>query len=143
MEVSMLRRIIVSGLAAAAVFAGVATASAGVVAKVDLNDQEMQVYVDGKLRHTWPVATGRRGFETPTGNFRPQRLEREWYSTKYDDAPMPNAVFFNGGYAVHGSGGRKGRPASHGCVRLDHGNAKAFYNLVAQHRGNTRIVISD
>lgn len=140
----MLRKLIVAGCVAGAVVSAMAaSASAGVLAKVDLNDQEMQVYVDGHLRYTWPVATGRRGYETPTGHFRAQRLEREWYSTKYDDAPMPNAVFFNGGYAVHGSGGRKGRPASHGCVRLDHGNARAFYNLVAQHRGSTRIVITD
>lgn len=141
----MLRKFSAAVCIAATVLVGtVASAVAKVVARIDLNDQEMQVYVDGRLRHTWPVATGRQGYETPTGSYSAKRLEREWYSTKYDDAPMPNAVFFNGGYAVHGSGGRKGRPASHGCVRLDYGNARAFFNLVASHgTGNTRIVVSD
>lgn len=131
-------------LSAMALLGVAGAASAGIVAKVDLNDQEMEVWVDGQHRYTWPVATGRAGYETPTGRYRPQRLEREWYSKKYDDAPMPHAVFFNGGYAIHGSGGRKGRPASHGCVRLDHGNAAKFFQLVSAHgSGSTRIVIAD
>lgn len=131
-------------LAAVASLTLVGQASASVLAKVDLAGQEMEVWVDGEHRFTWPVATGRRGYETPTGSYRAKRLEREWYSTKYDDAPMPHSVFFNGGYAIHGAGGRKGRPASHGCVRLDYGNAATFYRLVASHgAGSTRIVIED
>ena len=119
-------------------------ARAGIVAKVDLGDQQMQVFVDGKLRHSWSIASGRRGFETPTGSYRPQRLEREWYSKQYDDAPMPYSVFFSGGYAIHGGYGRMGRPASHGCIRLNTGNAATLYNLIASHgAGQTRIVITD
>ena len=58
-----------------------------------------------------------------------------WYSKKYDNAPMPNAVFINGGVAVHGTyrTGALGRPASHGCIRLAPANAKTFYNLVHRH----------
>jgi lipoprotein-anchoring transpeptidase ErfK/SrfK len=117
-------------------------AAAGIVAKVDLSEQQMNVYVDGKLRHSWSIASGRSGFETPTGNFRPQRLERDWYSRQYDDAPMPYSVFFKAGYAIHGGYGRMGRPASHGCIRLNTGNAATFFKLVDQHgAGSTRIVI--
>ena len=45
---------------------------------------------------------------------------------------MPWAVFFNGGYAIHGTTEIRalGRPASHGCVRLHPDNAKAFFSLV-------------
>ncbi|MEQ1647353.1 MAG: L,D-transpeptidase [Hyphomicrobiaceae bacterium] len=119
-------------------------ANAAILAKIDLNDQEMQVFVDGKLRHTWSIASGRRGYETPTGSYRPQRLEREWYSRQYDDAPMPYSVFFSGGYAIHGGYGRMGRPASHGCVRLNTTNAARFYALVAEHGPrHTRIVIDE
>ena len=115
---------------------------AGVVAKVDLGEQEMQVYVDGKLRHSWPIASGRSGHETPTGNYRPQRLERDWYSRQYDDAPMPYSVFFSGGYAIHGGYSRLGRPASHGCIRLNTSNAATFFKLVSSYgSGSTRIVI--
>ena len=122
--------------------AAMTPAAASIVAKVDLGDQSMHVYVDGKLKHSWTISSGRRGYETPTGSYRPQRLEKEWYSRKYDDAPMPNAVFFNGGYAIHGSSGRVGGPASHGCIRLSTGNAARFYDLVSS-RGaaQTKIVI--
>jgi lipoprotein-anchoring transpeptidase ErfK/SrfK len=78
------------------------------------------------------VSTARGGYVTPTGNFRPTRLERVWFSRKYDNSPMPNSVFFKGGYAIHGTQYVKslGRPASHGCVRLHPDNARTLYNLV-------------
>ena len=121
---------------------GSGTAAAGLVAKVDLGDQRMQVFVDGKLRHSWSISSGRRGYDTPTGAYRPKRLERTWYSRQYDDAPMPYAVFFNAGYAIHGGHARVGGRASHGCVRLTTGNAATFYNLVSAHGADqTRIVI--
>ena len=128
--------------AIAATIALAAPATAGVVAKVDLGGQEMNVYVDGKLRHSWSIASGRRGYDTPTGSYRPQRLEREWYSRQYDDAPMPYSVFFSGGYAIHGGYGRMGRPASHGCIRLQTANAATLFKLISSHgAGSTRIVI--
>ncbi len=119
-------------------------ASAKLRVAVDTDSQTMQVYVGGKLRHEWRVSTGRRGYETPSGNFRPQRLEKEWYSRKYDDAPMPHSVFFHGGYAVHATPHvkRLGRPASHGCIRLHPDNAEDFFELVkAFGPQNTEIVI--
>jgi lipoprotein-anchoring transpeptidase ErfK/SrfK len=105
----------------------------------------MQVYVDGELRHVWPVSTGRGAYGTPGGTFRPQRLERRWYSTKYRGASMHNAIFFHKGYAIHATTevGRLGRPASHGCVRLHPGHAAALYSIVQQHGpGGTRITIT-
>ena len=47
---------------------------------------------------------------------------------------MPYAVFFRGGYAIHGTTavGALGRPASHGCIRLSPENAKLLYQLVQQ-----------
>ena len=102
---------------------------AQVVARIDLSDQKMHIYVGEKLAHVFPVSTG------------PQRLRHagrplsgrvdapKWRSRKYQMAPMPWSVFFHGGYAVHGTTDlrRLGRPASHGCVRLDPKNAKIFY----------------
>lgn len=136
-----------AGLVCLALFGALAVASpasATVVAKVDLAEQQMEVYVDGKLRHSWPISSGRRGYETPTGSYRPQRLEKEWYSRQYDDAPMPYSVFFRGGYAIHGGHRRVGGPASHGCIRLTTGNAATFYKLVSSRSSSkTRIVIED
>jgi lipoprotein-anchoring transpeptidase ErfK/SrfK len=121
-------------------------ASAGtVVAQISLSSQRMVVKVNGKPAYNWAVSTARRGYRTPVGSYRPKRLERMWYSTIYDNAPMPYSIFFLGGYAVHGTNatGRLGRPASHGCVRLATGNAARLYSLVRQHgMGNTRIVVT-
>jgi len=117
-------------------------ATAGILARIDLGEQQMQVFVDGKLRYTWPISSGRRGYETPTGSFRPKRLEREWYSTKYDYSAMPYSVFFKGGYAIHGGYRRVGGPASHGCIRLTTGNARTLFELIeARGPRSTRIVI--
>lgn len=121
-------------------------AKANVQVEVDVGSQTMEVYVNGHLRHRWRVSTGRDGYETPGGEYRAQRIEEEWYSKQYDDAPMPHAVFFNGGYAIHGTYDvkRLGRPASHGCVRLSPGNAARLFNLVEEQGLNhTRISIND
>lgn len=121
------------------------SAGTGLVATINLSQQSMTVTVDGAPVHTWPISSGAPGrYQTPTGTFRPQWTAKMHYSTKYDDAPMPNSVFFNGGIAVHGtqSIGRLGTPASHGCVRLAPANALAFYNLVHRHGlQSTRIIV--
>ena len=119
--------------------------AASVVAKIDLSSQRMYVTVNGVTKYSWAVSTARAGYRTPTGSFRPQRLERMWYSSKYENSPMPHSVFFYGGYAVHGTGaiGSLGRPASHGCVRLHPSNAAKLYSLIQQNgMGNARIVVT-
>lgn len=118
-------------------------AVARVSVQVDLSQQRMNVYVRGTLRHTWPVSTGRRRYRTPTGVFRPRRLERSWYSRKYNNSPMPHSIFFYGGYAIHGTDyvRQLGRPASHGCVRLSRRNAARLFRLVRQY-GPRRVRIA-
>lgn len=131
-------------LALALIVSGVAPASAGILARIDLSSQTMRVYEDGHLAYSWPVSTARKGYRTPVGSFRPTRLHRIWYSRKYDNAPMPYSIFFHGGYAIHGTDAVRslGRPASHGCVRLHPSNARRLYQLVKAHGSeNTRIII--
>lgn len=123
----------------------VPASAAAVIAQVDLSSQRMTVMVNGRTQYTWKVSTGKWGYGTPSGTYRPQRLERSWYSRKYDMAPMPYAIFFHGGYAIHGttSIGRLGRRASHGCIRLHPSNASRLFTLVKQYgMGNTRVVIT-
>jgi lipoprotein-anchoring transpeptidase ErfK/SrfK len=113
-------------------------------AHIDLSSQTMTVREGGHVIHTWKVSTGRSGYLTPPGSFRPKWVSRMHYSRKYDLSPMPHSVFFNGGIAVHGTyaTGMLGRPASHGCVRLARGNAATFYRLVGRHGlARTRIVV--
>jgi lipoprotein-anchoring transpeptidase ErfK/SrfK len=114
------------------------------VARIDVPSQTMQVIRYGRVLYTWRVSTARRGYVTPAGSWRPKRMHRMWYSRKYDMSPMPYAVFYNGGYAVHGTNAvsRLGTPASHGCVRLDTNNASKCFALVQQGGpGTTRIVV--
>jgi lipoprotein-anchoring transpeptidase ErfK/SrfK len=120
-------------------------ASASVIARVSLSSQRMTVYVDGVARYFWSVSTARIGYRTPIGNFRAQRMETMWHSTIYDNAPMPHAIFFDGGYAVHGTNDvwRLGSPASHGCIRLSPWNASVLFGLVRQHgMGASQIIVS-
>ena len=113
---------------------------------VDISNQTMTVDVDGWTYAHWKVSTARDGYYTPRGSWRPFMLKRMHYSKKYDNAPMPNSIFFLGGYAIHGTGYVKslGRPASHGCVRLAPGNAAKLYDLIKKHGlGSARITIVD
>lgn len=120
-----------------------------IVATVSLSDQKMYVAVidnRGQTRnYVWDVSTGASGFETPTGKFTPTWLSRDHKSKQYDDAPMPFAVFFNEGIAVHGTQATSqlGKPASHGCVRLAEENAARFFDLVQTYgKFSTRIVVT-
>jgi lipoprotein-anchoring transpeptidase ErfK/SrfK len=122
------------------------SAHAGVLlARVDIPSQTMTVSENGVTKYQWKVSTARPGYVTPTGDYTAKWLSRDHHSKKYDNAPMPFAVFFNGGYAVHGTNEvrRLGTPASHGCVRLQTANAATFFSLASQvGLENTRIVIS-
>jgi len=120
------------------------SASAAIVVEIDRAVQRMAVSVDGAPRYNWRVSTARHGYITPPGTYHPEMLARHWFSRKYYNSPMPHSIFFYGGFAIHGSYeiSRLGRPASHGCVRLDPGNAAILFGLV-QHEGMgaTTIVI--
>jgi hypothetical protein len=135
----------VAGFVAALV--GVApVAAAEVLVLVNKTTQRMTVSVDGAERYSWPVSTGLADYATPTGSFTPSRLAKEHFSREWDNAPMPNSIFFtDAGHAIHGSLAvrRLGTPASHGCVRLAPRNAETLFNLVmAEGLGNTRIEVT-
>lgn len=121
-------------------------AQADLLVSISKSQQRLSVSVDGAEAYRWPVSTGRRGYTTPSGTYRPTRLERHWYSRKYDWAPMPWSVFFHRGYAVHGTteAANLGRPASHGCVRLRPDNASILYSMVRRHGARrTKVVVMD
>ncbi|RUM99638.1 L,D-transpeptidase [Pseudaminobacter arsenicus] len=124
----------------------VPTWAASLVANVNISTQTMTVMKHGRIIHQWRVSTARKGYVTPRGSWRPTRMHKMWYSRKYDMSPMPYSVFYHGGYAIHGTSAvkRLGKPASHGCVRLDTANAKRFYSLVKEiGPKNTRIIVSN
>lgn len=119
--------------------------SAEIVVSIDKSSQSMVILVDGVEQHKWVVSTGVGG-GPHVGSYRPGRMERKWFSRKYNMAPMPYSIFFDGNYAIHGTTkiSQLGRRASKGCVRLHPANAAILFDLVrSQGVGNTTIVISN
>jgi lipoprotein-anchoring transpeptidase ErfK/SrfK len=121
-------------------------AGSQILINIDKPRQEMTVFVDGIEQYTWPVSTGGPGYATPSGNFTASSMNEIWYSKQWDNAPMPNSIFFTKeGHAIHGSYETKklGRAVSHGCVRLAPENAKTLYALVEEQGvENTKVVLS-
>jgi lipoprotein-anchoring transpeptidase ErfK/SrfK len=142
-----LQRLSWSGAIAVAIVlasSGLSRASASVLVYIDKSSQRMDVVVDGVRRFRWPISTGRGGYGTPSGVYHPQMLARTWFSRRYYNSPMPYAIFFHRGYAIHGTYelSRLGGPASHGCVRLHPQNAAILFSLVREEGPrNTRIVV--
>ena len=135
--------------ASAVTMAPVIAVKPAIQVTVSLSQQRMYltVFDASGLRRTfiWTVSTGKAGFETPTGVWNPYWLSIDHKSQTYDNAPMPFAVFFSGGYAVHATEfvRRLGEPASHGCIRLAPENAALFFKLVeAYGKQNTTIVVT-
>ena len=109
------------------------------VAAVDAGDADGLTHArNGLALAGWWRDLADAGYVTPTGTFSPQRLAPVYYSKKYDNAPMPHAIFFYYGFAIHGSYETRhlGHPASHGCVRLAPANAAKLYAMV-QNEGAT------
>lgn len=134
-----------SALAGFLVLACLACASQQAFAKVqidiDVGRQQMTVSNERGERYVWPVSTGRKGYRTPRGEFRPQSLRKMHYSRKYAMAPMPHSIFFHGGFAIHGTDSVRqlGRPASHGCIRLAPRAAARLFAMVKKDGARIRI----
>lgn len=95
---------------------------------VSMEEQWIGAYEFGKLKFSIPAATGKPGFETPTGLFRIDARHKNHTSSLYktDDGtaqyPMDYAMRFyvgpdNVAYWIHARD-LPGKPASHGCVGL-------------------------
>ena len=112
-------------------------------ASADLTRQTLTVITNGRTVGTWAISSGVEDHATPRGVFQPEWTAKLWLSRTYDNAPMPNAVFFKDGAAIHATQatGALGHAASHGCVRLAPQNAETFYKLV-QHHGLAHVRIS-
>src|SRR5271155_4917212 len=141
--VSMRRLVCIVAALAVIVLAVCGPAAASVIVHIDRSTQRMSVVVDGVPRYNWRISTARAGYITPPGNYHPEMLARRWFSKRYYNSPMPHSIFFYRGYAIHGTYeiSRLGGPASHGCVRLDPGNAAILFGLVEREgTGRTTIV---
>ena len=120
--------------------------AASVIARVDKSSQTMTVYHHGEVIGRWKVSTARSGKVTPSGTWSAKSLSRHHRSSRYDNAPMPFSIFYNGHFAIHGTTQvmKLGRPASSGCIRLHPSNAARLFRLVqSEGLGNMRVVVVD
>ena len=133
-------------LAAALSLPLAAAAQANIAISIDKSTQRMTVAVDGQQRYLWPVSTGRHGYDTPSGNFKINRMDADHFSQEWDNAPMPHTMFFDlHGHAIHGFFDVKhlGLAVSHGCVSLSPDHATTLFDLVkAQGMANTSVSVT-
>jgi lipoprotein-anchoring transpeptidase ErfK/SrfK len=106
---------------------------------VDRHDHVLRFYQHLKLTHSYPIAVGRQGLETPQGLYDVQwkQTNPSWYVPNSawagklagkvippgpDDPIKARWMAFNGGAGIHGIDpseyGSIGHDASHGCVRM-------------------------
>ncbi|CAL9521500.1 hypothetical protein SUDANB120_03855 [Streptomyces sp. enrichment culture] len=89
--------------------------------------------IDGKIVSTMDVRFGSENTPTREGEFSVGWKAKDWTSTIYH-TPMPYAMFFSGGQAVHYSADFAARGyngASHGCVNVrDKGKIAALFDQV-------------
>lgn len=110
----------------------------GRLIEVSIKKQRLTAWRDGKMIFRFVVSTGRPGYETPLGHYKIlEKYENRW-SRKWS-VWMPYAMRWFEGYFIHqlphkdGSsyniGATKlGTPDSHGCVRVDVGDAKKLFD---------------
>ena len=96
---------------------------------IDKSTSLVRWVVNGDVQLTMDARFGSELTPTREGLFSVQRKVRDEYSRLYDDAPMPFAVYFSGGQAVHYSPdfvayGYNG--SSHGCVNTRDWNGMSY-----------------
>jgi hypothetical protein len=113
----------------------------GRVLCVSKTSRTLRWMIDGRTVSTTEVRFGSRYTPTREGVFRVYWKSREHWSTLYD-SPMPYAMFFSGGQAVHFSADFAARGyagASHGCVNV--GDEAAIAAVYAQVRSGDKVVV--
>ncbi|MEU9174750.1 L,D-transpeptidase family protein [Streptomyces sp. NPDC048420] len=113
----------------------------GRVLCISKTSRTLRWMIDGQTVTTVPVRFGSVGTPTREGVFSVYWKSRHHVSTLYD-SPMPYAMFFSGGQAVHYSAdfaanGYAG--ASHGCVNVR--DEAAIADLFAQVRNGDKVVV--
>lgn len=105
-----------------------AAAALGTSACVDISAHQAWLLQDGKISYgPVPMLPGRKGNPTPVGTFHVLSKEKLHISREFDNAPMPNSVFFYPGDAFH-TGSL--RTYSHGCVHLSATASQRFFTAL-------------
>ena len=96
---------------------------------VDLSNDQAWLQSGGRITDgPVPITSGMSGYRTPAGMFSVFWRDKDHRSSLFNDAPMPNSVFFNGGIAFH-QGSLYDQ--SHGCIHLSRAASETFFNTLA------------
>lgn len=107
------------------------------IKKTDATNAKVWALENGKLKYgPYDARTGRAGYTTPLGT-KPVSFKNKDHVSSIYDAEMPNAVFFNGGIAIH-QGSLKS--ASHGCVRVSMAASENLFNFAVP--GSTLVTVT-
>ncbi len=114
---------------------------------LSLSNRQVYVYRGEVLETSYPVAIGRPGWETPTGEFEvfSRVVEPGWTNPLTGESMAPGAdnplgdrwmAFWTDGtnsIGFHGTPDRDsvGQAASHGCVRMYNEDARELFEMVA------------
>jgi lipoprotein-anchoring transpeptidase ErfK/SrfK len=123
---------------------------------INLSDQSASLVEHGRITLVSPIASGKPGWQTPTGNFTIFNKDVDHRSQSfglvvdasgrvvnpsatpgtrvprgdhYEPAPMPYFMEFSSAVGMH-AGYLPGYPASHGCVRMPRDLAVQFFQRV-------------
>ncbi|GGX67420.1 L,D-transpeptidase family protein [Streptomyces minutiscleroticus] len=113
----------------------------GRVLCISKTSRTLRWMIDGRTVSTMAVRFGTEHTPTREGVFKVYFKSRHHVSTLYD-SPMPYAMFFSGGQAVHFSqdfAARGYSGGSHGCVNVR--DEKAVAALFAQVRNGDKVVV--
>ncbi|MDD3497941.1 MAG: L,D-transpeptidase family protein [Candidatus Moranbacteria bacterium] len=106
---------------------------------INLNIQVLTIFENGSILDSFLISSGKRGMETPKGEFKISNKHPRPWSRQYGlFMPYWMAIVPSGKFGIHElpewPGGYKegqnhlGIPVSHGCVRLGVGAAKKVYD---------------
>jgi lipoprotein-anchoring transpeptidase ErfK/SrfK len=113
---------------------------------IKLSDRRVYIYQKKKLKVSYPIAIGKAGWETPTGNYKVMDMqpdpvwEHPWTGEVILNGPKnplgPRWIAFwtdgRNSIGFHGTPAEKsvGRAASHGCIRMFNKDIIALYAQV-------------
>jgi hypothetical protein len=96
---------------------------------VDLSGEQAWLQSAGKITYgPVPITSGREGHRTGTGMFSVFWRDKDHLSSIFNDAPMPNSVFFDNGIAFH-EGSLSDQ--SHGCIHLSWDASETFFDTLS------------
>jgi lipoprotein-anchoring transpeptidase ErfK/SrfK len=123
------------------------TASANTQVVVVLSDRRAYVYRDNEVIASYPIAVGKKGWETPTGNFQVIHMQhhpiwRHPITGKVFEAGTDSPLgdrwvgFWSDGrneIGFHGTPDTDliGTAVSHGCLRMRNADVRSLYNKVS------------